>query len=169
MAASCDNSRRRRAMPAIRYSGRESTSRATNMSSRLFDDREDQHAADGEQRERKDLGLDPVAAGQFAGRAAIPRRRPPGATIGLRSSDRSRDEEHGQDRQHEDGALEKQSGAVDGQRAGHGGQRRAAQQNHGDERGDQAGDGKAQLRGVPLGARDERLDQHADAAQHRAR
>ena len=36
-AASCESSRRRRAIPAIRYSGSDSTSRATNISSRLFE------------------------------------------------------------------------------------------------------------------------------------
>src|SRR2546430_2126568 len=35
-AASCDSSRRRRARPAIRYNGSDSTSRATNISSRLL-------------------------------------------------------------------------------------------------------------------------------------
>ena len=35
-AASCDSSRRRRASPHIRYSGRESTSSATNIVSRSF-------------------------------------------------------------------------------------------------------------------------------------
>ena len=36
-AASCDSSRRRRDRPAIRYSGSDSTSSATNISSRLFE------------------------------------------------------------------------------------------------------------------------------------
>ena len=56
------------------------------MSSRLFDDREDQHAADREQREREDLGLDPRRCVASCRSRGEPTTTAACATIGLPTS-----------------------------------------------------------------------------------
>ncbi len=78
------------------------------------------------------------------------------------------DQQHRHDGQDQDRALDEQARAVDRQRAADGGERGRVQREHGGQRAEQARDRQADLHAEPLGARHERLDEHADTrdAEH---
>ena len=141
--------------------------------------RKQHHAADGEHGQREHLGLgDPGLDGCLFGEAARnrgclrgervqsrcdPPRRTRTVRIGFAAT--FGDQQHADDREPHDGALQQQRGPVDGDRS-HGGQLSGAGTDgavvahHGDESRDQPDQGERDLDAVPAPVRCEGLHQH---------
>ena len=141
--------------------------------------REQHHAADGEHGQREHLGLgDPGLNGRLLGEAARNRGGLRGERVQARCDPPRRtrtvrigfaatfgDQQHADDREPHDGALQQQGGPVDGD-CSHGrelsgaGADGAVVAHHGDERRDQPDQGEHDLDAVPAPVRCEGLHQH---------
>jgi hypothetical protein len=137
--------------------------------------REQQHAADGEHRQRKHLGLHYSGLGsQLFGHAARDRRRLRGervqsaaAGLRIRWSTPLGDEQDTEHADEQNRALQEQRRRVDGDSAQHRGVsglpvQISGEHDHRHERRDQPAEAEDELSGVPLPAGQEGLDENTD-------